>query len=256
MACGLPVCRAAETFIINSIDFADSADWNRVFDLNRRILSVYISSFKPTTVVEAREGGEYYVWSYAPDFSSNPSTRFFSVAVNGKELPKYSGRHGFNGWKWELLGKADLYKGQNMVSLSAKTPFARSDAILFTTDASLDPNASLDTDEKRKPYLRGQEKFEVSYKSDLDNLQPMGKASESGKIEVQNGVLRLVFSSTAPPISAAISVEVTGMRLSALFTVTRKVLHFCFFAASTAISLIVLKPFSNSVFTFAATDTE
>ncbi len=194
MACGLPVCRAAETFIINSIDFADPADWNRVFDLNRRILSVYISSFKPTTVVEAREGGEYYVWSYAPDFSSNHSTRFFSVAVNGKELPKYSGRHGFNGWKWELLGKADLYKGQNMVSLSAKTPFARSDAILFTTDASLDPNASLDTDEKRKPYLRGQEKFEVSYKSDLDNLQPMGKASESGKIEVQNGVLRLVFS--------------------------------------------------------------
>ena len=190
-----PSVFASETFIIKSIDFSDPADWNRVFDLERRILSVYLSSFKPFTAVEAKEGGEYYVWSCAPDFSSNPGTRYFSVSVNGKELPKYSGRHGFNGWKWELLGRAHLKKGENIISLSAKTPYARSDALLFTKDENFNPNILADTEQKCKAYLRSNLKLNVVFKSDLDFVDPVfGELAGSDNIEIKNPFLKLVFA--------------------------------------------------------------
>ncbi|MCD7973838.1 MAG: FAD-dependent oxidoreductase [Candidatus Azobacteroides sp.] len=58
----------------------------------------------------------------------------FRLKVNGKNISGILGSKG-NSWNWEKVGKADIKKGENIISLQDLTGFnGRCDAIYFTTD--------------------------------------------------------------------------------------------------------------------------
>jgi hypothetical protein len=107
------------------------------------------SVFDPSTAspavarFPAEEAGEYRVWVRSRDFAVNPGVRYFSVEVNGQLLPASFGTHGADAWAWEDGGVVELAEGENTLSLvDASGFFARTDAILLTTDLSAAPPAS------------------------------------------------------------------------------------------------------------------
>src|SRR5690554_5609108 len=95
-----------------------------------------VPTAKPArATVEVSEAGVYKVWVHARDYSYNQGTRFFSIAINGKESDEIFGDHGVNGYEWEFAGEFTLKKGLNLIELMDKSAFyARCDAIFLTKD--------------------------------------------------------------------------------------------------------------------------
>ncbi len=184
-----------ETFIVECIDFTEPADWFRLFDLERRILMVQRSPNEPTTGVMADSGGEYSVWAYTVDFpKANPGTRCYQVKVNSVPLQNLAGKHGKEGWHWEYLGKTQLNKGMNIISVLARGGHARADSILFTQDDSFKPGQPEANGPSRKKLVRKQETLEVSVATDLDKVEPLRDFPSGKKIGVQNKAIRVIFS--------------------------------------------------------------
>lgn len=91
--------------------------------------------------IDVKEAGTYKVWVHARDYSYSPGTRFFSIAVNGKESDEIFGDHGVNGYEWELAGEFVLNKGVTRIELIDKSAFyARCDAIFLTKDSDYIPS--------------------------------------------------------------------------------------------------------------------
>ncbi len=184
-----------DTFLIDSIDFSNTADWNRLFDLNRRILAAQVGVYEPVTAVEAKMDAEYNVWSYAIDFPhANPGSRLLKVSVNGFLLPTPSGKHGKDGWYWEYLGKAKMKKGVNYVAIKPITNFARSDSLLFTTDSDFNPVKDVSTDKDRFQYRRKHLPLEYAKYSDFDNDKPLAYLDKPKKVGIGNALLRIIFT--------------------------------------------------------------
>jgi len=183
------------------VDFADPADWGKTFDQNRRVLISFLGKYAPTTGVNVKNGGKYYVWTYTIDFAISPRTRLYNVLINGERLEKPAGGHGFVGWRWEKLGCAQMNAGLNIVSLKPITSSLRSESILFTQDPDFDPNISVADDAARKPYKRAQEKLEFVLETDWDANPPaMLEALPSAKsVEIGNAALRISYAQKKSP---------------------------------------------------------
>lgn len=98
------------------------------------------------TVVNIPQAGTYRVWTRSQDFAGSARPRSYTLSIDGKAMSP-SGAHGVPGFYWECVGETDLDAKAVLMRLSDTGQyFGRCDAILLTTDASLDPNTLTNTE--------------------------------------------------------------------------------------------------------------
>lgn len=97
------------------------------------------------TVVSVPEAGNYRVWVRSRDYAVTARPRSFTLSIDGTELSEV-GRHGHDGFYWEEAGAIQLDRKNVMLRLhDSGCYYGRCDAILITTDSSLDPNTLSNT---------------------------------------------------------------------------------------------------------------
>lgn len=162
------------------------------------------------TVVKIPESGEYNVWVRSADYDKLQGTRRFRLSVNEQPMAE-SGVHGKSGWYWENVGKVHLDKGEALLRLhDSNRNFGRCDAVLFSSDVSVDPNG-LDRKEIGK-WRRNPEKI-VTHSSGLENISAAVEAGYDTQTiaAVENSCLRLSFVKTASgAIACRTEVNVNG----------------------------------------------
>ncbi len=98
------------------------------------------------TVLSIPEAGKYRVWIRSQDFSGSVRPRTYTLSIDGKTLAP-AGAHGVPGFYWEAAGEVEL-SSKNVLLRLADTGhyFGRCDAILLTSDTSVDPNTLTNTE--------------------------------------------------------------------------------------------------------------
>ncbi|MBQ2968454.1 MAG: hypothetical protein IJE10_10095 [Clostridia bacterium] len=136
-------------------------------------------------------GGTYYVWGHAKDFSTNAQgSRFMNVGFD--DMPMMENRmgdHGKQGYVWELLGTVDLTRGRHKLKVyDTSGYYARFDGILLTTDSEYVPAESYE--------LIVQDVVPVSGAADIKFPFP-GYANEQGvpteSYSIENDKTKVVF---------------------------------------------------------------
>lgn len=103
-------------------------------------------SLDALTVLNISEAGKYRVWVRSQDFAGSARPRTYTLTVDGKAMTP-CGAHGVHGFFWEPVGEVDLDRKQTLLRLSdTGLYFGRCDAILLTTDSSIDPNTLSNTE--------------------------------------------------------------------------------------------------------------
>ena len=93
------------------------------------------------TAIDIPRADRYYLWVRAMDFPNDrPGTRTFTVSVGGIRAARNFGVSGRSGFTWEPAGAFDLPKGQVLLGIQSLAPFARTDALLLTTDSQFAPS--------------------------------------------------------------------------------------------------------------------
>ncbi len=151
---GASVTASSASYLIEGEAFQFKGKWvvEKSSDcLGSAMLRVYQDSRSDAaddalTVVNIAEAGHYRVWTRSQDFVNSARPRTYTLTVDGKEM-RSSGAHGSAGFRWELVGEADLTAKPTLMRLAdTGLYFGRCDAILLTTDASLDPNTRSNTE--------------------------------------------------------------------------------------------------------------
>ncbi|EIP97425.1 hypothetical protein OpiT1DRAFT_01865 [Opitutaceae bacterium TAV1] len=137
---------APRTLLVLAGEFQFTGGWlqeTRGGSFGPRILRASGSDLNAFTAINVSSADNYTVWVRAVDFvHTRQGDRRYAVAINGARLPGEAGRHGRDEWAWEKLGTLPLPAGDTAIELIDVTRFyGRCDALLFTTDATLDPNA-------------------------------------------------------------------------------------------------------------------
>ncbi|MBQ7039773.1 MAG: copper amine oxidase N-terminal domain-containing protein, partial [Clostridia bacterium] len=106
------------------------------------------SNTKPAVANIDVNGGNYYVWGHAKDFTANSQgARFMNVGFD--DMPMMENRmgdHGAQGYKWELLGDVELSSGRHKLKVYDTSGFyARFDGIILTTDPEYVPSEVYET---------------------------------------------------------------------------------------------------------------
>lgn len=95
---------------------------------------------------EITEDNDYCIWVRSRDFGAkqSPGARFSEIAIDNSKLPKQIGKHGKDGWKWEMIGSKKLTAGEHQLSLIDASAFwPRVDGIYITSDKSFTPPETL-----------------------------------------------------------------------------------------------------------------
>lgn len=95
---------------------------------------------------EIAEEDSYYIWVRSRDFGAaqRPGARFSELAIDGVKSAKQIGKHGKDGWKWELIDTKKLTVGEHQLSLIDASAFwPRVDGIYITSDKALTPPETL-----------------------------------------------------------------------------------------------------------------
>ncbi len=186
---------SAETLILEAEDFQFKSDWYRENTSGQNVLMTTTSKANPTTVFSVNDGGEYDVWMSAYDYPEfRPASRLLTMSVNGEPLPGVAGKHGFDGFRWEKMGRAKLDKGENMLTISLKTDHARCDAILFSNEQGFDPNKSADTLRKRIQFKKSPVYKTPVYEDTLPAVPEYDASAGGRSIGVKNGKIALVYT--------------------------------------------------------------
>lgn len=143
------------TLVINAENFQCHANWWQTSDskaLGRQMLQARGGEGDALAAIDIKVAGTYQLWTRAKDYVNNqPKTRRFLLVVDDVAVNIESGQHGEEGWKWEQVGQRALDAGTHVLGLHDSAKFyGRCDAVLLTTDASLDPNAMKRSAFKRK----------------------------------------------------------------------------------------------------------
>lgn len=131
------------TFFVKPSDFAlDKGTW--VLDENETILRGLgnaggIDAESASVLIHVPQNATYYVWGYANDVAASSGQRIFKLGINGSNLPNELGKHGADGYQWELAGACELKAGVNTVKVvDIKKNYARLKGIMFTSSESSD----------------------------------------------------------------------------------------------------------------------
>ena len=134
---------APASYLVEAEDFQFSGDWIEERDVaasGSRILRTPGAKMDAVTVITLPQAGKYAVWVRSRDFTEQPGTRRYKLALDGTLFEPEFGAHGTNGWKWEKAGERELDKGDHVLALrDTARHFGRADAIFLVTD-NTDPN--------------------------------------------------------------------------------------------------------------------
>lgn len=110
-----------------------------------RVVSGQVKAADALTVIKIAEAGLYTVWARTIDYPHDrPGTRLFQVMLNDVPLENECGRHGKEGYHWEMAGAMQLEAGDNVVQLrDSRGNFARVDAVFLTSENILPEGATL-----------------------------------------------------------------------------------------------------------------
>ena len=125
--------QGGKRFFLEPADFV-LADWIISGYNGQRVITTESSNSEPFLLVEIPEGGEgaYNVWAFGCDFEKQaPGTRSFKITANDEETPGMGGTHLKDGFAWQNLGKLNLNKGLNKITIKRVGMFPRCAAICF-----------------------------------------------------------------------------------------------------------------------------
>jgi len=183
----------ADSYLIESEKFQFTADWVISTKGSNSVLETKGSESSPITVIDIKKAGKYFIWASSADFAQNaPGTRNYSVSVNSKEMPKVAGKHGREGFYWELLGEADLPKGENLLVLKRVNSLPRSDALIITDDPAFDPNAPAFTPQEREKITIKPAEIKGRIVGAFPQ-RPLISAAKGQSVSIENGETRIVF---------------------------------------------------------------
>ncbi len=133
------------TLVLEAESFQCQANWWLTYDSKasgRQILQARGGEGDAITVIDIKQAGTYQLWTRAKDYKTNqPGTRRFLLVIDDQQVDIESGKHGQEGWQWECVGSRQLDAGKHVIALRDSAKFyGRCDAILFTTDNTLDAN--------------------------------------------------------------------------------------------------------------------
>lgn len=98
------------------------------------------------TVFTVPQAGNYSVWVRSRDYAGSARPRSFTLSIDGTAMAE-AGLHGLDAFYWEKVGNIDLAAKQCLLRLTdTGCYYGRCDAILLTTDATLDPNTRTNTE--------------------------------------------------------------------------------------------------------------
>lgn len=127
------------------------------------------------TVVNITQSATYHVWTRSQDFANSPRPRTYTLSIDGHEMSP-SGAHGIAGFYWEHVGQVELSRKAALMRLSdTGRYYGRCDAILLTTDASLNPNTLTNTELARS--RRNPATMDFSTESAPQLTEPLNIAS-------------------------------------------------------------------------------
>ncbi|NQU42118.1 hypothetical protein HQ520_02450, partial [bacterium] len=70
------------------------------------------------TMVELPESGVYHIWTRAVDYATiRPGTRLYQVWIDREMSPEMAGKHGIQGFAWEMVETRRLDAGPHMIGL-------------------------------------------------------------------------------------------------------------------------------------------
>lgn len=101
-----------------------------------------VADLTASTTFKIPEKGSWHLWVRSRDvLSGKPGSRFFKVAVNGRESATVFGVHGKDGYDWQDGGEFSLPGGNVRVELIDKSQhYARCDRLLLTRDLTYVPH--------------------------------------------------------------------------------------------------------------------
>ncbi|WP_316812474.1 hypothetical protein [Pedobacter heparinus] len=145
------------------------------------------------TVMHIGKAGRYAIWIRTPDFETAPRTRLFQLSVGNARLKK-AGGHGKPGYAWEHLGYAELQNAEVLLRLH-NFNFGRCDAILFTQDSVVNPNA---LDKKTLLSWKTLPAAQEIHSDEKKNTTPSLQLGPADKViaGIENEALRVQFVRT------------------------------------------------------------
>jgi len=184
-------------YLIECESFPFKAMWESMNKDGQKGLSTEAVDATPTAIVDIPAEGLYNVWACSYDYEKEaPKSRRFKVIINNSELPGIGGTHGTQGWDWQNLGKAELKKGSNIVTLKRAGFFPRVDALIFAMDDKYKPNRkALSSRGSRKGFtISATGADNVKIVSAFSNVKETAAVPNGKKVGIQNKVAKLLFT--------------------------------------------------------------
>lgn len=144
------------------------------------------------TAVNIAQEGTYHVWTRSRDYAASPYPRTYTLSVDEVAMTP-SGSHGTEGFIWEHVGSVNLQAKNTLLRLhDTGAYYGRCDAILLTTDASVNPNSLTNT------QLARWRKTPVALDYDSGQLPSLSpdldiEAGYTTLATVKNGEIRVSF---------------------------------------------------------------
>ncbi len=150
------------SFLVEAEDFDAYGGWVLDSQFESQMGSPYLLAHglgRPVadarTTVTCSRAGEYEVWVRTRDWAAPHAPGRFRLSVNGLTLEAEFGANG-PAWSWQSAGKVSLQEGSVSLALHDQTGFdGRCDAIFFSQDGTIPPNAVDATSRAWRKALRG-----------------------------------------------------------------------------------------------------
>ncbi|MGC4232313.1 MAG: hypothetical protein QM594_04975, partial [Niabella sp.] len=138
-----------------------------------------------------------------------PGTRLFQLYINDKPMDE-AGRHGRDGFYWELVGNVTLEQGQAVMRIhDSRSNFARADAFFLTSDAKFNPNTEqIIALRKYKIYPEKAVTQSVSQGKNFEPVSIPTGAKEIALIQNEFVRMRILESSKGNAINLTQKIEV------------------------------------------------
>ncbi len=189
--------QGGKRFFLEPADFV-LADWVISGYNGQRVITTESSNSEPFLLVEIPGGGEgaYNVWAFGCDFEKQaPGTRSFKITANEEETTGMGGTHLKDGFAWQNLGKLNLNKGLNKITIKRVGMFPRCAAICFTKEDSFTPNgmnASLGARKHARVKVLSTES--AVFESEFSKMPALKSFEGNKRIGIQNKDIRILFT--------------------------------------------------------------
>lgn len=198
MLCSFSLFAQQTNYLIEAEQFRFKGGWTTESNGNcmgssmLRVMGGASAAADALSVINVTSAGEYAVWVRSADYTEKQGTRLFRLLVDEKPMDE-AGKHGVQGFAWEKVGSISLQEKQVLLRLKdTRKNFARCDAVLLTTDVSVDPNKKT-FQELAKFRVKPLETVATSESKNLISLPLSVSQNAPVLAEIKNEKLRMRF---------------------------------------------------------------